>query len=83
MKILYFAWVKQEVGFGEEQIDVSDDIKTITDLIAHLSAKSSNYAKAFAEPEKIRCAINQTFADHTSQVSPNDEIAFFPPVTGG
>ncbi|TNE36619.1 MAG: molybdopterin converting factor subunit 1 [Alphaproteobacteria bacterium] len=83
MKLLYFAWMRQRIGTGEENLAKSDDIATVADLIAHLKAKGPGYAAAFQNPAVIKVAINQDYADFTSPIAEGDEIAFFPPVTGG
>ena len=53
------------------------------DLIAALRARGGEYAAIFAKPELIRVAVNQSFATITAPIAAHDEIAFFPPVTGG
>ena len=50
---------------------------------AWLSARSSGHAAAFAQPKQVRAAVNQDFAGPGDPVGPGDEVAFFPPVTGG
>ena len=55
----------------------------MSDLVDHLSARGAGHAAAFQNRRTIRCAINQEFADPSSPVHPGDEVAFFPPVTGG
>jgi molybdopterin converting factor subunit 1 len=87
MKILYFAWLRERVGLGEEEVDPPAEIGTVAQLIAWLSARSPGHASAFAPladgRRLVRCAVNQDFAQPDALVSPGDEIAFFPPVTGG
>jgi molybdopterin converting factor small subunit len=55
----------------------------VAGLIHWLSSRSPGHAEAFAQPKQIRAAVNQEFAQPDSLVAANDEIAFFPPVTGG
>ena len=83
MHLLYFAWVRQRVGLGEEDIAPPPAVRDVAGLVAFLAARSPGHAAAFADPRQIRCAVNQEFADPTTPVGPGDEIAFFPPVTGG
>lgn len=83
MKILYFAWVRQKVGIAEEAVSPPADVRDVAGLVDWLSARSPGHAEAFAQPKQIRAAVNQEFARPESQVAANDEIAFFPPVTGG
>jgi molybdopterin converting factor subunit 1 len=83
MHLLYFAWVRQRVGLGEEDIAPPPAVRDVAGLVAFLAARSPGHAAAFADPQQIRCAVNQEFADPATPVGPGDEIAFFPPVTGG
>jgi molybdopterin synthase sulfur carrier subunit len=79
--LLYFAWVRQKIGKGEEQMTA--DVSTVAALIAHLKSLGPHYADAFADLTRIRVAVNQHHAGLDAAVGPDDEIAFFPPVTGG
>lgn len=81
--VLYFAWLRERVGRSEEQVSPPEDIRTVTALIAWLSNQSPGHAAALAHTATIRCAINQDFVDPTAAIKPGDEVAFFPPVTGG
>ncbi|TNE57978.1 MAG: molybdopterin converting factor subunit 1 [Alphaproteobacteria bacterium] len=83
MKLLYFAWMRQRIGTGEETLTKPDGMATVAELIAHLAARGPGYAAAFENPAVIKVAINQDYADFTSPIADGDEIAFFPPVTGG
>lgn len=83
MKILYFAWVRQKVGIAEEAVSPPAEVRDVAGLVDWLSARSPGHAAAFAQPKQIRAAVNQEFAGPDSLVAANDEIAFFPPVTGG
>jgi molybdopterin converting factor subunit 1 len=87
MKILYFAWLRERVGVGEEILDPPAEIGTVAELVAWLSARSPGHAAAFAPTADgrrlVRCAVNQDFALPDAVVAPHDEVAFFPPVTGG
>ena len=83
MRILYFAWVRQKVGIAEEILSPPAEVRDVAGLVQWLSARSPGHAEAFAQPRQIRAAVNQEFAQPDSPVAANDEIAFFPPVTGG
>lgn len=83
MKILYFAWLRQRVGVGEEEVSPPASVNTVAALVAWLKAKSPAHAAAFANMQAVRVAINQEFADWNAHIAEDDEIAFFPPVTGG
>ena len=83
MKILYFAWVREKTGIGEETVDIPGDIRTARDLVAWLEGRGEGFAAAFADGALVRVAVNQEYATLDEPVSPGDEVAFFPPVTGG
>ena len=83
MKILYFAWVREKTGIGEEAVDIPGDIRTARDLVAWLEGRGEGFAEAFADDALVRVAVNQEYATLDEPVSPGDEVAFFPPVTGG
>ena len=83
MKLLYFAWVKQKAGVGAEEITLPDGIGTISDLITWLSTRGENFAAAFEHRDAIRAAVNQEHKNFDAHIQNDDEIAFFPPVTGG
>lgn len=83
MKILYFAWLRGKVGVGEEDITPPPDIDTVGRLIDWLKTRSPGHAEAFAQSGLIRAAVNQDYAKPDQAIAAGDEIAFFPPVTGG
>jgi molybdopterin synthase sulfur carrier subunit len=83
VNVLYFAWVRQKIGHSEETIAHSPELRTVGDLAAMLAARGGGYAEAFADPKRLRAAVNQIHAGFDAAIAAGDEIAFFPPVTGG
>ncbi len=83
MKILYFAWVRQKVGLAEEDVAPPASVTDVAGLVAWLAGRSPGHAAAFADPRQVRAAVNQDFAMPDQAVAAGDEVAFFPPVTGG
>jgi sulfur-carrier protein len=81
--VLYFAWLRERIGASEESCDLPPGDTSVADLVGVLAARSHRHAAAFRNRATVRCAINQEFADPASVVRPGDEVAFFPPVTGG
>lgn len=81
--ILYFAWLRERTGLSEEHLALPENVRTVADLITLLSARGPAYADAFAAANQVRAAVNQGFAAPDAAIAPGDEIAFFPPVTGG
>jgi molybdopterin synthase sulfur carrier subunit len=83
LTILYFAWLRERIGVSQEIVALPAGVGTVADLMAWLSDRGPGHASAFANRRTIRCAVNQDFAEPTTRVRPGDEVAFFPPVTGG
>jgi molybdopterin synthase sulfur carrier subunit len=83
VKLLYFAWVRQKIGRSEEEMKLPANVTTVAELIANLRSRGRGYAEAFAEPARMRAARNQEHVQFDATISDEDEIAFFPPVTGG
>jgi molybdopterin converting factor subunit 1 len=83
MRILYFAWVRQRIGAAEEEVAPPAAVRDVAGLMAWLAGRSAGHAAAFADPRQIRAAVNQDFATPDQPVQAGDEVAFFPPVTGG
>jgi len=83
MKLKYFAWVRQRTGTGSETLEKPAEVATVADLVDWLKTRSPGHAEAFRDTAAIRCAVNQHYVDWTHAVGPEDEVAFFPPVTGG
>lgn len=82
MKLVYFAWVREQVGVGEENVELPDTIITIADLLAWLPTRGDEYA-IFENAHALRAAINQEHVDHATPIKGANEIAIFPPMTGG
>jgi molybdopterin synthase sulfur carrier subunit len=83
VKLLYFAWVRQKVGKSEETLTLPAGVATVRDLARHLRGLGPGYADAFGDPACLRAAANQVHVGFDERLSDGDEIAFFPPVTGG
>lgn len=71
------------MGRGEEALALPPDVRTVAELAAFLRARDPAGASAFSEASAIRAAVNQDFASPGTPVTEEDEVAFFPPVTGG
>lgn len=83
MNLLYFAWVRQKVGRGEEHLDLPEGIATVRALAGYLASRGGGYAEAFADLKRLRAAVNQEHVTFDAALAADDEVAFFPPVTGG
>ena len=83
IKILYFARIKEAVNYSTEEIALPNNISTITALKNYLAQRGDTWANLFNGKQIIRAAINHELVDNLSTIKTGDEVAFFPPVTGG
>ena len=83
MKVLYFAWLKGKVGIGEEEVTPPPEVTTVGALLDWLAARGPKHAAALANRSVVRVAVNQEYAGNDFPVKAGDEVALFPPVTGG
>ncbi|MDK9719618.1 MAG: molybdopterin converting factor subunit 1 [Rhodospirillales bacterium] len=83
MKILYFASLRAKTGIGSEDVTPPASVGTVADLIDWLKGQGPGHADAFADLRLLRAAVNQEHAGFDAAIKEGDEIAFFPPVTGG
>ena len=83
MKVLYFSWIKDKLGKSHEEIQIKDKINTINDLIILLKNTNETYKEVFEDTSSIKVSINMEIARFEDSIHDNDEIAFFPPMTGG
>lgn len=83
MKLLYFAWVRSRIGIAAEDIAPPGDVTDVTTLIVWLRTRGPGYALAFADLDALRVAVNQEHAGFDAAIKQGDEVAFFPPMTGG
>jgi molybdopterin synthase sulfur carrier subunit len=83
LNILYFAWVREKVGIGDETVSPPASVETVAQLIDWLATQSPKHAEAFKNRTQIRAAVDQTHSAHSTKIAGAKEVAFFPPVTGG
>ena len=83
MKILYFARIREYAGLAEESAAPPEDIRTVADLMAWLQERRPGLKHAFADDRQVRAALDQSYADLNAPIAGAQEIAFFPPVSGG
>ena len=83
MVIKYFSWIKEHIGKSEEQIILPNHITNVDQLINYLNDVNEKYNLIFEKKEIIKIAVNKTYSSFETKVSDTDEVAFFPPVTGG
>jgi molybdopterin synthase sulfur carrier subunit len=83
ISVLYFAWLRERVGCPEETVAPPSSVTTVAELITWLAERDAAHAAAFKNRKSVRCAVNHEFADLATVLRDGDEVAFFPPVTGG
>lgn len=83
MKILYFAWLRRKIGKDAEEVALPAGVADVAGVVAWLKGRGGGYAEALADDAAIRAAVNRTYAGPDTPVGDDDEVAFFPPVTGG
>ena len=81
--ILYFAWVREAIGFGAETVDPPEGLVRVADLIDWLEGRSEGHARALADRGRLRAAVDQLFVPLDAPLGRPREVAIFPPVTGG
>jgi molybdopterin synthase sulfur carrier subunit len=83
MIIKYFSLIREHVGKSEEEINLPESVVTIDDLINYLISVNEVYKIAFLKRDLIKIAVNKSYSSAGTKINDKDEIAFFPPVTGG
>ena len=83
MKLLYFVWLRTRIGCAEEETDLPPGVKDVAGLLHWLQSRGDGYAEALRDLSVVRVAVNQHYVGLAHPVQEGDEIAVFPPVTGG
>jgi sulfur-carrier protein len=83
VKILYFAWLRARLGCAEEELPLPAGVGDVAGLLDWLQARGPRYAEALRAPSIVRVAVNQDYVGREHPLREGDEVAIFPPVTGG
>jgi molybdopterin synthase sulfur carrier subunit len=83
VRLLYFARLREVFATGQETPELPPAVRTLADLLDWLRQRGGTWAEELAEGRAYRVAINQDLAERDAVLHENDEIALFPPVTGG
>ncbi len=83
LKLVYFAWVRERIGRTDEVVEVPDDVATVADLVRWLKGRGEEYAHAFEDEGVVRAAVDRTHVKPGTSIAGAEEVAFFPPMTGG
>ncbi len=83
VKVLFFAALREQLGTPGEEVELPGEVSSVGALRTHLSERGDKWKAVLAEPKLVRAAVNQDMVPLSAPVKPGDEVAFFPPVTGG
>jgi molybdopterin synthase sulfur carrier subunit len=83
VKLLYFAWLRARIGQAEEELALPAEVHDVADLLEWLRRRGGGYAEALRDLSVIRVAVNQDYVRRDHPIRDGDEVALFPPVTGG
>ena len=83
MKLLYFAWLRTRIGKAEERVEPPAGVTTVAGLLDWLRSRGPTFAEALKDTRILRVAVNQQYVGWSHPIRPGDEVALFPPVTGG
>lgn len=83
LKVLYFARLRESLGMAGEEVQPPDEVADIQGLMRWLAERGGVWAQEFSGCQLVRAAVNQELVPNSAPVRAGDEVAFFPPVTGG
>src|SRR4051812_4017591 len=83
VKLLYFAWLRVRIGHAEENLALPPGIHDVAGLLDLLRGRGPRYAEALRDLSVVRVAVNQDYVGRDHPIRDGDEVAIFPPVTGG
>ena len=81
IEVLYFAWVRERIGTAKESVET--EAETVADLVKELSERDPRYALTFSDLSSLRVAVDHELQDFNASLKNVQEVAFFPPMTGG
>ncbi len=83
VKLLFFAALREQLGRPAEELELPPSVTTVAALRDHLRARGGEWGRVFAPNRPVRAAVNQDMVQAEARINAGDEVAFFPPVTGG
>jgi len=84
MKLVYFSWIREQIGIGEEDVALPAEVRNVADLFEWLRTRGESFENILQQPEIIRVALDHVHAQEPeTSLSGVSEIALFPPMTGG
>lgn len=82
IRVLYFGRPSENLKMSDEILEVPAQVQTVGELLAWLGERGEVWARELAE-SRVRCAVNQEFAEWGAALKSNDEVALFSPISGG
>jgi molybdopterin synthase sulfur carrier subunit len=83
LKLVYFARIREAIGHDSEDRELPSEVQTVGDCVVWLATQGGNYATAFSDPSRLRYALDQELVWEETLLEGANELAIFPPVTGG
>jgi molybdopterin synthase sulfur carrier subunit len=83
VRVLYFAWIREKAGLATEEVTPPESVTDVAGLVSWLRALGGGRASALADLSLLRIAVNHEHARLDHPIGQDDEVAFFPPITGG
>lgn len=83
LTLMYFAHLREALGVSSEQVDLPEEVRDVAGLTAWLRKRGGSWENELAPGRAFRVAVNQDMADAATAIKDGDEVAIFPPVTGG
>ena len=83
MRLLYFAWLRTRIGTAEETVDPPPSVRSVAGLVEWLKTRGPGFAEALKNHKLVRVAVNKEYVGYDHPLAPGDEVALFPPMTGG
>lgn len=83
LTIHYFASIRESLNRAQDRLELPDSVRNVGDLIAHLGESDPQFKATLDSEQRVLVAVNQTVVNRDFALAANDEIAFFPPMTGG
>ena len=83
MKILYFAWLRERLNRGEEEVSPPPEVTTVAELIDWLACRDETFALAVAKRSLIKAAVDAKLVKPDASIVGAQTVALFPPMTGG
>tara|TARA_B110000858_G_C17810161_1_gene480761 strand:- start:27488 stop:27742 length:255 start_codon:yes stop_codon:yes gene_type:complete len=83
LSIQYFASIREALDRNNEELELPANVSSVQALIDYLLDANPHFEAIFNKDSKVLVAVNQTVVGRNHPLSENDEVAFFPPMTGG